>query len=66
MTVAFTCGDTIMFEWWGFFVYCCFLGTILGGAADHPIGWIFGLLIGFIIGTLPPVGPSLSFDPNDL
>jgi hypothetical protein len=55
-----------MFEWWGCLVYCCFLGTILGAAADHPVGWIFGLLIGFIIGTLPPVGPSLSFDPNDL
>ncbi len=66
MTVAFTCGDTIMFEWWGCLVYCCFIGAILGGSIDHQVGWLFGLMIGFVIGGSMPAGPSLSFDPEDL
>lgn len=55
-----------MFEWWGCLVYCCFLGTVFGAAASHPAGWVFGLIIGFVVGTLPPVGAHLPFDPKDL
>lgn len=55
-----------MFEWWVFLAYCCFMGTIFGGAIDHPVGWVFGLLIGFVVGGIMPAGPSLSFDPDDL
>ena len=55
-----------MFEWWCFFLYCCMLGTILGGAAEHPLGWLLGLIIGLVVGASPPVGPRINFDPNDL
>lgn len=55
-----------MTEWWIWCGLCCFLGANFGTAIDHPVGWIFGLLVGFVVGTLPPLGPSLSFDPNDL
>ena len=55
-----------MVEWWGLLVYLTFMGAYLGHVANGGLGLIFGALIGFCIGALLPVGPSIDFDPNDL
>lgn len=55
-----------MFTWWFCFGYCTLMGLLIG-ASFGTVGAIFGGLIGFVVGTLPPDGPGpLKFDPNKI